>query len=120
MKIGIVSLVLGALLVSGCSSSGASADASTDTETAASSLSPAQLFQRRCASCHGAGGRGDGQLSSAYPMVADLTSHGVQDRLSDEDIAGVIRDGVRRMPPVRGISDEEIQAIISHVRTLVQ
>lgn len=99
----------------GCSS-GQSNEAAAQAPVEA--LSPEQLFQRKCASCHGATGQGNGPLSSAFPNVADLSSSEVQSRHTDEGIAGVITGGLRRMPPVRGLSASEVSSLVEHVRTL--
>lgn len=119
MKTGLWSLALVALIsiTTACSSKGESAARAASAEPA-EELSPAQLFQRKCASCHGATGVGDGQLATAFPSVSDLTSAAVQSRYSDEELSTVITRGIRRMPPVRGLSEGEISALIGHVRSL--
>ena len=54
-------------------------------------------WQRQCASCHGADGRGDGP-QGAQTQAADLTKPAWQDRTSDAQIASVIAEGKGRMP----------------------
>lgn len=80
----------------------------------------ARLYQRRCATCHGARGAGDGPSSAAYPQVSDLRSPQVQSRHSDDELAEIITDGYRRMPRVGGLNRDERSAIIAYVRTLGQ
>lgn len=80
----------------------------------------ARLYQRRCATCHGAMGAGDGPSAAAYPQVSDLRSRQVQSRHSDEELAEIITNGYRRMPRVGGLSGAERSAIVAYVRTLGQ
>lgn len=119
MKIGAMrALAMAALLCTfACSSKGESVAAGTAIAEG-EELSPAQLYQRKCASCHGAGGAGDGQLASAFPTVGDLRSAAIQDRYDDDGLATIMTRGIRRMPPVRGLSDAEVQALTEHVRGL--
>jgi len=52
------------------------------------------VFTTRCATCHGAGGEGDGPASAALnPKPRTLTSHEWQDSVTDEHIAKVIVKG---------------------------
>jgi mono/diheme cytochrome c family protein len=57
----------------------------------------ADLFQRHCAECHGAGGRGDGRLSGVLPVLpADLTSIAARNGGTyPEDLIRDIIDGRR-------------------------
>lgn len=77
-----------------------------------------ELYMRKCARCHGEYGEGDGPGAVAYARVADLGSPELQQRLSDERIGSIIRNGMARMPPVHGLHDVEVDAIIAYVRTL--
>ena len=67
-----------------------------------------RLFQVNCAHCHGDDARGD-----EGPSLYNLT-------LSDSRIAKRIREGIKgEMPRFGGkFSDDEIQALISYLRTL--
>lgn len=81
-------------------------------------MSASQVYQRRCASCHGATGKGDGPLARNYPQVGDLSSARVQSAHTDEELQHIMTNGFRRMPPVRALSQPEIDRIIEHVRSL--
>ena len=97
----------------------AAAQEPTTQPTPAQPVAPidgSRLFQRRCAACHGALGKGDGPASMMQP--ADLTQPALQQRLSDADLAGVMRQGKGKMPPVSGLTDEEVAALTAFVRSL--
>lgn len=105
------------LCASACSPSEPKAPAA-DGEVAAFSMTASQVYQRRCASCHGATGKGDGPLARNYPRVGDLTSAAVQNRHSDEALETIMTKGFQRMPPVRALSQPEIDLLVEHVRSL--
>jgi polyvinyl alcohol dehydrogenase (cytochrome) len=69
-----------------------------------------ELYQARCASCHGGNGEG-----SSGPSLA-----GVADRLTIEDHVAVVRDGRGEMPGWDGsLSDEEIEAVVEYERLVL-
>ena len=76
----------------------------------------AKLFSTNCASCHGTAGRGDGPSAAKLPAKpADLTALGS----SEEQIAGVVRDGKGSCPSWRASLDEsEISALARFTRSL--
>jgi len=90
---------------------GASTAPLTDVEAA-------RLFQRRCASCHGAQGRGDGP-SAPIVAPANLTDPTLQSALTDADIATLLREGRGAMPSFGSLTGPEVDALIRHVRGLV-
>lgn len=69
----------------------------------------ATLFSQNCAYCHGNGGRGDGpNAAKLSPPPADLT----RIQSSEDDIAGVVRNGKGSCPSWRAsLSDDEIAAL---------
>jgi len=76
----------------------------------------ANVFKAKCVSCHGPDGSGTAVGKSL--QVADLRSPEVQSR-SDAELTQVISDGKGNMPGFKGnISDDEIRAVLAHVRTL--
>lgn len=81
-------------------------------------LSGERVFARQCASCHGPAGEGDGPMSPTFAHVSDLTDQNVQEKHSDDDLRTIITKGYKRMPPVRNLSDAELDALIGHVRVL--
>lgn len=90
----------------------------TDAAPAEFGLSGEQVYARRCASCHGAGGKGDGPLARNYPRVGDLTSSEVQDAHTDEGLQEIMQRGFRRMPPVRNLTTPELELLVEQVRIL--
>ncbi len=76
----------------------------------------AALFQRDCAVCHGADGKG-----TRSENTPDFTSESVQRSLSVKDITDAIRNGKDngRMPAWSGqLTDAEIDGLASYIRTV--
>lgn len=85
---------------------------------AASWPGPAKGFALLCAKCHGPYGQGNEQGKQLG--VKDLTSNEVQ-KLSDEELAAVIRDGSKnnKMPAFKdAIAEPLIKDLVNHVRDL--
>jgi cytochrome c6 len=79
------------------------------------SASGAGVYKSKCQTCHGPDGGGTAVGKSL--KVADLRSPNVQSR-SDAELSQVISDGKDNMPGFKGaITDDEIQAVLTHVRT---
>lgn len=76
-----------------------------------------ELFQARCATCHGAEAMGTG---SGPPLVH---RHYVPGHHNDDSIRRAVRNGVPShhwffgdMPPIVGVSDEELEQLIVFIR----
>ena len=76
-----------------------------------------QVFDANCATCHGAGALGTG---SGPPLVHRLYVPGHH---NDNSIRRAVRNGVPShhwffgdMPPIVGVSDEELEQVILYVR----
>jgi cytochrome c6 len=77
----------------------------------------ADVFKSKCASCHGADGKGDTPAGKKM-NVKDLASDDVQ-KQSDADLAGVIEKGKKPMPGYEGkVSKEQIDGLVKWIRTL--
>jgi len=103
-----------ALLLLGAAWSGCSA------EIADGRADGAAIFSEVCARCHGSNGVPD-PTNVARIGVKPLNSPHVQAQLSDADIRQQILRGSRnrQMPAFAGaLSDEQVSAIIAHVRSL--
>ena len=78
-----------------------------------------QVYELRCQSCHGAGGRGDGAIASRLRTPpADLVVH--VPLHPDRDLFGFIHDGVpgTDMVPLGDLlTDEEIWHAVNYIRT---
>ena len=80
------------------------------------SAAGADAYKSKCATCHGADGSGTAVGKSL--KVADLRSAEVQSK-SDAELTQTISDGKGNMPGFKGtITDDEIHAVLAHVRTL--
>jgi cytochrome c6 len=79
------------------------------------SAAGAAVYKSKCQTCHGPDGGGTAVGKSL--KVADLRSAEVQSK-SDTELTQVISDGKDNMPGFKGtISDDEIHAVLAHVRT---
>jgi mono/diheme cytochrome c family protein len=79
----------------------------------------AALWGMRCASCHGAGGRGDGAGRPPGAALPDMSNPAYRSARSDEELHAIIKNG-RGLMPAFGtqLSDLGIAAIVKHVRSL--
>ena len=78
-------------------------------------LTGKQLFQRRCAMCHGAVGMGTGLLARRMkPVVAQLEA---REDLSAAYVERAARIGILNMPPItRGdVSDAQLASIAQYL-----
>ncbi|HXH82552.1 MAG TPA: cytochrome c [Candidatus Tectomicrobia bacterium] len=75
--------------------------------------------ETNCASCHGAGGKGDGPAAAALPppKPADWTSAKVQSQ-SDGELFWKITNGRGAMPPWKHLPEKERWEIVNYIRTL--
>lgn len=78
----------------------------------------AKAVVTNCASCHGAGGKGDGPASASLPAKpADWTSEAVQ-KQSDGELFWKISNGRGPMPPWKHLSDEDRWELVNYIRSL--
>jgi mono/diheme cytochrome c family protein len=77
------------------------------------------LYDKSCASCHGAAGKGDGAAAKAMKnKPADLSGAAVKG-MSDADIAKFIKEGkAGTTHPKAKLSDEEAAAVAKYVKSL--
>jgi cytochrome c553 len=80
-------------------------------------------WDKLCKKCHGEDGKG--QTTMGKKMGAkDYSDPKVQDALTDDAAFKAIKDGFKDkdgkalMKPSEGLSDDEIKAIVAHLRTL--
>jgi len=77
----------------------------------------ADVYKSKCASCHGADGKGDTPAGKNM-KVYDLASDDVQ-KQSDADLAGVIEKGKKPMPGYEGkLTKDQIDGLVKWVRSL--
>jgi mono/diheme cytochrome c family protein len=73
-------------------------------------------WRQQCSACHGASGRGDGQMGPML-QVRDLTSADWQRQVTNEQIAVTIKSGKNKMPKF-DLPDPVIQGLVQRIRTL--
>ena len=82
----------------------------------------AALYEKNCAKCHGADGKGDTKMGKKVG-AKDLTDAKVQAGLKDDAAFKAIKEGKKdsegkiQMKPIEGASDDEIKALVGFVRT---
>lgn len=82
-------------------------------------------WDAECSKCHGKDGSGKTPMGKKLKLK-DYTDATVQKEFTDEEAAEAIRNGIKedgktRMKPLGDkFSDEEITALVAHVRTLAK
>lgn len=82
-----------------------------------------ELYEKSCVKCHGADGKGETKMGKKVG-VKDLTDAKVQGEFTDEQAFKTIKDGKKDkddkvlMKPIEGATDDEIKALVAHVRSL--
>jgi quinoprotein glucose dehydrogenase len=66
-----------------------------------------KVYQNQCSGCHGINRAG------SPPAIPAL--EGIEGILTDQEIAGVIRQGRGRMPPFNSLTDEQVQAVVRYL-----
>ncbi len=80
-------------------------------------------WEESCAKCHGSDGRGDTRMGHKLE-IKDFTDAAVQAKFSDDDAFKAIKEGLKdgsgrtRMKAIEGLSDDDIRALVQHVRSL--
>ena len=77
-------------------------------------------YDKQCAKCHGAGGKGDTKMGQKL-SIKDLTDPKRQAEMKDEEMFKAIKEGVKdgdkvRMKAAEGLNDEDIKALVAYVR----
>ena len=76
-----------------------------------------------CAKCHGAEGKGDTKMGKKL-NIKDLSDATVQAGFTDAEAFKAIKEGLQdkdgktRMKAIEGLSDDDITALVQHVRSL--
>lgn len=78
-------------------------------------------YEKECAKCHGADGKGDTKMGKKMG-AKDYTDPKVQESLTDADAIKAIKDGFKSkdgkvlMKPSEGLSDDDIKALVAYMR----
>lgn len=113
----LVAVVALAMALTACATEGASSDRSDRPSKTGAGANGAALYKQKCGSCHGADlkgtDRGPSQLSVVY----------APDHHPDEAYRSAIANGARAhhwsfgdMAPVKGLTADQVDAIIDYVR----
>ena len=78
-------------------------------------------WDKMCAKCHGNDGKGDTKMGKKLD-IKNLTDAKNQSALTDDKVFKTIKEGVKdgdktRMKPAEGLTDADIKALVTHVRT---
>jgi len=88
----------------------------------ASAVDAKENWDKLCAKCHGADGKGQTKMGQKLG-IKDYTDAAVQAGMKDDAAFKAIKEGLKDkedktlMKPAEGISDDEIKALIAHVRS---
>ena len=83
------------------------------------------VYDRDCASCHGATGKGDGDDAAYFTTKpTDLTDRAKLSKRTDDFLAAVITGGgpakglSKDMPATKNLSAAEVKSLVAYVRQL--
>lgn len=81
-----------------------------------------KVYAERCALCHGPEGKGDGTAAAGLnPKPRNHTDGSYMKTRTDEELLTVIRNGKGGMPAWGSVlSEQEIAAVLKHVRSLAK
>ncbi len=80
------------------------------------------LYDKDCAKCHGEDGKGETKMGKKLG-AKDYTDAKVQAELKDDAAAKAIKEGYKGadgktvMKPAEGLSDEDVKALVAHMRS---
>ncbi len=77
-------------------------------------------YDKDCAKCHGADGKGDTKMGKKLG-VKDYTDPKVQAEMKDDQMFKSVKEGIKdgdktKMKPAENLSDDEIKALVAYVR----
>jgi mono/diheme cytochrome c family protein len=80
-----------------------------------------ETWDKQCAKCHGPDGKGDTKMGKKVG-VKDYTDPKVQAAMKDEEMAKIIKQGKKegdttKMKAFTDLSDADVKALITHVRS---
>lgn len=79
------------------------------------------VYDKECAKCHGADGKGDTKMGKKMG-AKDYTDAKVQDALKDDAAFKAIKEGLKDkdgkvlMKPAEGLSDDDIKGLVAYMR----
>jgi cytochrome c553 len=88
---------------------------------AASAADAKATYEKDCAKCHGADGKGETKMGKKLG-AKDYTDAKVQEEMKDEAACKAIKEGYKDkegkqvMKPAEGLSDDEIKGLVAYMR----
>jgi mono/diheme cytochrome c family protein len=76
-----------------------------------------ELFESRCAGCHGSTGEGNKAIGDLYKIKMPVLSSKEVQSIDDAALGKIVLEGKGKMKPV-GLSSQEIANVIAFLRTL--
>ena len=89
----------------------------------ASAADAKENWTKSCVKCHGADGKGQTKMGQKLG-IKDMTDAKVQEAFKDEAAFKAIKEGLKdkdgktQMKAAEGLSDDDIKALVKHVRSL--
>jgi cytochrome c553 len=79
------------------------------------------LYDKECAKCHGADGKGDTKMGKKTG-AKDYSTAKVQEEMKDDKAFKAIKEGLKDgdktlMKPTEGVTDDEIKELVKYMRT---
>ncbi len=78
-----------------------------------------KVYEQKCASCHGADGKGNAKMEQALKVkIPDLTAGPVK---ADADLLKIISEGKRPMPSFgKSLKKDELQGVVGFTKSLAK
>ena len=82
----------------------------------------APLYEKHCVKCHGADGKGETKMGKKVG-VKDYTDPKIQAEMKDDAAFKAVKEGSKDkdgkvlMKPAEGLTDDEIKALVAHMRS---
>lgn len=88
----------------------------------ASAADVKETWEKTCTKCHGPDGKGQTKMGQKLG-IKDYTDAKVQGEMKDEEAFKAVKEGLKDkegkilMKPAEGVTDDEIKALVQHVRS---
>jgi len=80
-----------------------------------------RMWKAKCASCHGAAGKGDTEQGKKM-AIRDMTSAAVQKEMTDDSIKKALKEGVKtdkgEMEAFAELTPEQVDGLLTYIRSL--
>jgi mono/diheme cytochrome c family protein len=88
---------------------------------AADAAAGKETYDKKCASCHGADGKGDAKMEAKLKLEAGKTSLAKMSEKSDADLQKLMNEGKKPMPAYAGKLDAAaIDNVLAYAKSLVK